>query len=418
MTLVEFFDSTASKNISACLVYAPARVIFVGNSGKLMRRHIQNYQKVFASRGMDIECLYKTVGKGNLGQAVRLLSDIVLTYDDVLFDITGGDELLTLALGIVYARYPDKKIQLRRMNLTNNTVYDFDMEGEPDCPAVPSLSVEETVRIHGGEIVYGEVDGDNTYRWVLDEAFVRDVGRIWSICRRDVRLWNAQITVFDVLAEVGETDGDGLTVVAAVSALKQALFRRKAKLVSAEEILSDLRHAGLLKDYRDDGETVKVTFKDPQIKRCLTKAGNALELKTYLTAKSAAEKDGTLCYHDVQNGVVIDWDGTFCAEGESGCYDTENEIDVLLMHGVVPVFVSCKNGFVDSDELYKLSTVAQRFGGPYAKKVLVATAIDSLGEAGEYLRARAADMQIRLIENVQELDDAAFAKKLAKAWKN
>ena len=43
--------------------------------------------------------------------------------------------------------------------------------------------------------------------------------------------------------------------------------------------------------------------------------------------------------------------------------ETKNEIDVMLMRGVVPVFVSCKNGAVKMDELYKLDTVAQRFGG-------------------------------------------------------
>lgn len=417
MTLVEFFDSTASKNICACLTYAPERVIFVGGNGKLMRRHIENYQKVFVSRGMEVECLCKTVGKSNLKQAVRLLSEIVETYDGVIFDITGGDELLTLALGIVVSRYSDKNIQIHRMNLANNTVCDYDMDGKPSSFCAPALSVEENIRIHGGEIVYGEAEEDNTYRWVLDEAFVRDVGRIWSICRRDVRLWNAQITVFDALAEVGETDADGLTVSVALPVLKQELFRRRAKFVTADGILSDLRRFGLIRQYGADDQTLTVAFADKQIKRCLTKAGNALELATFLAAKNAVEKDGTPSYHDVQNGVVIDWDGTFCEVGEEGCYDTENEIDVLLMHGAVPVFVSCKNGFVDSSELYKLSTVAQRFGGPHAKKVLVATAIDSLGEAGEYLRARALDMHIKLIENVQSLDDAAFAKKMRGLWK-
>ena len=261
------------------------------------------------------------------------------------------------------------------------------------------------------------MEEENTYRWNLDDAFVRDIGRIWRICKRDVRLWNTQIGVFDAASEVGEVSGDGLTVSVAVPVLKQELFRRKAKFVTADGILSDLRHFGLIRQYDADDQTLTVSFADKQIKRCLTKAGNALELATFLAAKNAVEKDGAPSYHDVQNGVVIDWDGTFCEVGEDGCFDTENEIDVILMHGAVPVFVSCKNGFVESSELYKLSTVAQRFGGTLAKKVLVATAIDSLGEAGEYLRARAKDMRIKLIENVQDLDDAAFAKKMRGLWK-
>lgn len=53
--------------------------------------------------------------------------------------------------------------------------------------------------------------------------------------------------------------------------------------------------------------------------------------------------------------------------------DTENEIDVVLMKGLTLIFISCKNGQVDDDELYKLESVTNRFGGLYAKKVLIAT---------------------------------------------
>ena len=45
----------------------------------------------------------------------------------------------------------------------------------------------------------------------------------------------------------------------------------------------------------------------------------------------------------------------------------ENEVDLILLHSTVPVFVSCKNRFVSSDELYKLDSVSRRFGGKYAK---------------------------------------------------
>jgi hypothetical protein len=46
--------------------------------------------------------------------------------------------------------------------------------------------------------------------------------------------------------------------------------------------------------------------------------------------------------------------------------------------------------------------VAERFGGKYARKVLVATALDSLGETGKYIRQRAQDMNIRVVENLGE----------------
>ena len=84
----------------------------------------------------------------------------------------------------------------------------------------------------------------------------------------------------------------------------------------------------------------------------------------------------------------------------------------------MPVFISCKNGVVDADELYKLNTVALRFGGKYAKKVLVATSIPKEKESGKYLIQRARDMNIKLITDVQKFNtDDEFKAKMLKLWR-
>ena len=78
------------------------------------------------------------------------------------------------------------------------------------------------------------------------------------------------------------------------------------------------------------------------------------------------------------------------------------------MHGMIPVFVSCKSGSIKNigkDELYKLDTVATRFGGKYAKKVLIATSLNNSPDAN-YLRQRAKDMQIRLVEGTPDKETA------------
>ena len=82
-----------------------------------------------------------------------------------------------------------------------------------------------------------------------------------------------------------------------------------------------------------------------------------------------------------------------------------------MMKGIVPVFVSCKNGCVDIEELYKFNSVAERFGGKNVRKILIAT---SLGEdvRSEYFRRRAKDMKIRLIEDIQNLSPDKLAKKI------
>ena len=73
-----------------------------------------------------------------------------------------------------------------------------------------------------------------------------------------------------------------------------------------------------------------------------------------------------------------------------------NEIDVLVLKGTIPTFISCKSGILNSKTalraLYELDVVASRFGGKYAKKVLVTTE-----EIGPIYQDRAAEMGIELV---------------------
>ena len=417
MTYIEFFDKTAAENICTCLTYTPDRVIYIGDNSNVMKRHIAHYARVFADRGCNIEFIYKTVSKSNLDNAVEVLSGIVERYDDCVFDITGGEEILNLALGVVYAKYPEKKLQIHRINLRNNVVYDCDKDGTTVYQNTPTLSIEENVRIYGGDIVYGSIEEDNTYKWNFTPDFLRDISLIWNVCRGDVRYWNTQIGILEGAEKVGTVSG--LTTVVSKNALEGYLSRHNAKYKKASGIVTYLLRNGLLTAFDDTDEAkLVISYKNEQVKKCLTKAGQALEMKVYAIARGILDADGQPVYNDALNGVVIDWDGVLHDEKVDDVYDTDNEIDVLLMHDMVPVFISCKNGIIRSEELYKLSTVAERFGGPYAKKVLIATSLQYLGEAGEYLRQRAKDMNIKVIEDVQDMDDAELAKKLKNLWCN
>ena len=415
MTYIEFFDSIASENISACLTYAPERVVYIGDDADLINAHIENYKKVFSARGYNIDFICKNTSRSNLDSAVELLTELVETYDDCVFDITGGEELFVLALGIVYSRYPNKNIQIHKFNLKNNKLYDFDKDGKTVYRDTPTLSVDENVRIYGGEVAYGEINEEKTYKWDLTPDFLNDIELMWRVCRTNVRYWNTQIGIFEAIEIVGNKDGLMTTV--SRTALEHYLTGHKLKYIKAKGIINYLLNKKLITCFDDENEaTVTVSYKNEQVKKCLTKAGQVLEMKVYVMAKSVCDKKGELVYDDAVNGVVIDWDGEFHDEKLDGIYDTENEIDILLMHDIIPVFISCKNGIVTTEELYKLNTVAERFGGPYAKRVLIATSLDSLREAGKYIRQRAIDMDITLVEKIQDLSDAEINKIIRNLW--
>lgn len=416
MTYIEFFDRTASKNVGACLTCVPDRVIYIGGNIKEIRRHIANYTRVFEDRDIHIDFQPRSVSKSNLENAVAFLTELVQTYDDCVFDITGGEEILNLALGVVYAQNPDRNIQIHKFNLRNNSVYDCDKDGTTIFKEIPRLSVAENIRIYGGDIVYGELGEEKTYLWDMTPEFLEDIEKIWQVCKGNARLWNVMSGILEAVDAVGTLSKDQLTTVASRSTLEAYLAEKDYKYRPARGIIRYLLENGLLTCYDDADEvTVKVSYKNLQVKKCLTKAGQALEMKIFATAREIQDEDGKPVYNDAVNGVVIDWDGDICEEETEDRYDTKNEIDILLMHDMIPVFVSCKNGQVTADELYKLSTVAHRFGGEYAKKVLIATAIPNNSQ-GEYLRKRAEDMDIKLIEDIKKLDREELEKKLKNLW--
>lgn len=419
MTYIEFFDKSAAENVVTCLLGAPERVIFVGDNSKRMKRAIEHYQKIFTARGDEIAFLCRSVPRNDLEAAVNLLTELVETYPDCVFDLTGGEGILMLALGIVYARNPDKNIQLHKFNLRSNAIADCDRDGIPVFPQSPALSVEENIQLHGGEILYGLVDGTDTYCWDMNGEFLRDIAAMWEICRENTRNWNVQMGILGAVEALGRLDDGGRTTIVSRDEVEAYLLQRNVIYKKFKNIISALMKAGLLTWFDDEsyGE-ITISYKNPQVKRCLTKAGQILEMQMFATARGLRDKNGELVYQDAMNGVVIDWDGDAFEERTESAYDTRNEIDILLMHNLIPVFISCKNGVVTSEELYKLSTVAERFGGKYAKKVLIATALGNLGESAQYLRQRAEDMGITILENVQELTQAELERKLKNLWSN
>lgn len=421
MTYIEFYDKTLIENICSALANPPERVILIGDKAKALKADAERYSAIMKKRGFDVSFLYKTVNKNNLSNAVEILSEIVETYEDCVFDLTGGADMYLVAAGIVFERCKGKNIQMHRFNFYNNSIADCDSDGKTILEyEFPKLTVEENIRVYGGDVVYEDVKPGTTPIWSFDEEFADDIDTMWEVCREDVRLWNAQIGLFAEAEQAKEAIHVGMNTIVPMQNLQNHLKQKGEKFVFEQKILNPLRKAGLI-DVKADEHTFSIDYKNVQIKKCLTKAGQALEMKIYACAQRALEKDGSHTYNDVMNGVYIDWDGEVHV-GWNG-HDTENEIDVMMMHGMIPVFVSCKNGAIDMNELYKLNTVATRFGGKYAKKVLVATALDQSKEFALHLRERAEAMNIRVIpvsgnRRIQDMDDADLQKIIRSFWCN
>ena len=391
MTLVEFYGRDPVDNVISALTLRPDKIIFMGNKSEI-NSGISSIQNVLLRRVINpvIECCI--IVRNDAKKLISTLSRIIEENAPCTFDITGGEDTLLFAFGRVVERYQASDIQVHWFNIHNRNIADFDSDGILPVMKSDTLTVEEQISLYGGSVVYDNQKPGATYRWDFNEEFVCDVKTMWDICREDCSLWNYQTTMLGDLEQFSTTDSTDLFFQINIPFLHEYLHDH-GYTVSFSGILSKLERSRVIHHYQLDTEYLSFHYKNLQIKRCLTKAGTVLELITYLTASDITDKKGTKIITDAMTGVYIDWDGNI-HDKDSGVADVDNEIDVVLMKGLVPVFISCKNGIVTTDELYKLNTVAKRFGNHCAKKVLICSKLHVTDDIGnkknsENFRARA-----------------------------
>lgn len=413
MTVIEFFErDSAVENIVSAMLCKPEKVVFIGSSSKRMRKSIEAYRGVLAGRNIDVEFDTKGVSRNNLNSILVALEEVISENDDCVIDLSGGDDLYLVAAGRVYERYPDK-IKLHRFNISSGTLTDCDADGAL-CDSSPmEINIDENISVYGGRVIYDNEKANATYGWCLDDEFRKDVHAMWAVCKENASLWNAQINTLTKLCGI-YLNKNALSFSVDIEKVKTEFSSRNSRFVFVPEIFKSLSSAGVIENLETSNEKLRLRFKNEQVMKCLTKAGQILELIIAVTASELKSEDRKAVYNDVKCGVYIDWDGVVRHDGA----DVENEMDVVLMKGMVPVFVSCKNGSVSSDELYKLSVVAERFGGKFARKVLVASELEEMGYRAEYIRARAADMGIKLIENVDEMTPGKLGMVVESFWRN
>lgn len=387
MTLISFFDEDPVDNVGDLVYFLPDRCVFIGPDNVMSKRRRRNLQQFVQDREMTTELIFHAVPDDDLETAVSLLRELIMDYPDSVFDVTGGTELMLAAAGIITGTYDIPMYQ--RKNRTGRIQWQYGCEMEPRQAA---LTVRETVNLHSARVF----ESDIFPRWDMNDQLRRDVKALWDIANDNAAAWNNTCDALAALAR--ETVGDDRLQVAVVSQAGQ-----EASLQLDEGILASLLLGGFILDFDGEWGGLSFRFRDENILRILTKAGNLLELYTCLAADWADDRDV---------GVPLDWDGVILPPGAA---DTRNEVDVMLTVGITPVFISCKNGICTKEALYELETIARHFGGRFAKKILVASYIHYNEKSRESLLQRAKDMNITLIPDVDWIPMEELSRKLAEA---
>ncbi len=411
LTIVEFFDRNAVENIVSALVCAPERVVLVGDNDKRLKRNIAFYKTIARNRGLEIEFIPKKTSRNDLAKIIKDLTDIVETYDDCVFDLEGGEELFLVAIGILYNTYSDR-IQLHKFNFSSGVLIDCDNDGNTCETNSVEMTIDEVVRAAGGRVLTIEDDGQKG-EFISDNEFYKDVRLMWEICTEDTLLWNNMITSVAKLYADFKTSNP-LEFCASMGGVSSVIKKNNVEFADFIRLLKEFDVFGVIKGLFYNSSYLSFEFKDLHCLRCLTIAGKLLELVVAFVAENACDNNGKPIYNDVRSGVFIDWD---LQDASAENISVTNEVDVVMMKGLIPVYISCKNGLFNVNELYKLAVVAEHFGGKYSKKAIFVSEMISHDIKGQYIMARAKEMGIVIVEDVDRMSTKDFEETIGKIWR-
>ncbi len=385
---IEFFDVEPIENLVTSLNFKMDKVIYFGyvEDMTMDKRHIteKNLKEICGISNVD----FIEMSKDRLDRIVEVLENVIETEksqgNQCFIDVTGGGELELVAIGMLSARH---ELPLHRFDLQTGELQTLNENGGRRIDILVEkrkieINLDDVMEIHGGAIDYNE----ETLPLEIyeNEEFKADTKKMWKIAKNEPKVWNGISAVFKNLNGYEVTE----TKVSTWKSKLESMAKNTVDVGSADvfyKYFNSLNQIGIIKNIKKEQGKFEFEYKNRAIKECIIDAGTLLELNTYYKMKDSGK------YSDCRRSVHINWDA------EVGAVDdgVENEIDVMALEGYVPVIVSCKNGRVKKNALYELETVANRFGGKYARKTLVSSQGLTPGDA-----KRAFEMGIEVTKEV------------------
>ncbi len=393
MTTVEFLYRCPTENIASALTLRPDKIIFIGNKSD-KRENI--YTRFIKSKSPSTKTEFIYTDTNDLYNLIEILSGIVKSDTQITFDLTGGEDLLLTAMGVMIERF--KNITVQRFNINQNRLISWKNGEKSERATNASLSVDEQISLHGGMIIENRAD-----EIVLNEKTAPVIDALWSVFKND-KHYNTNVKLLQRAMKFNRDNRSLFANISINEFRKSEQDDRTADWLI--EFLEFLKNDGIINYLDTQNNKILFSFSNNTAKELLEKSGNILEMKVYKTANEIKAQNGAPYYSDSMRSVIIDWDGKI---GNNKTGDTKNEIDCVLMKNLIPVFISCKGGDIEEAELYKLDAVARRFGGKYAKKVLISANHGKDEIAAAYFKKRAEDMNITLLENAHLLSDSEFS---------
>lgn len=394
--LVELYDEDMSENLISLSLRGYDRVVFMcfSESGPDSRRRSLIESVIRRRRGIGTD--FWEVKERSVDAAYSTLCALLHGEGHYCIDLTGGDELYIAATGMLI-----KERSAKGANAAGEPVSlsvhscsiparreDLQFGRFPDARDKPAaFTFEDVITLNGGRMLEEGTAEPGT----SPEALRKEIIQLWHALRDMPTEWNRFCSISYVEGTFPDEKGE-----------ISRRFSKSDDAVISERVMQRLTKRGFVERYRIEGSELKYVLSAKAHTRNLyLMAGTVLEMFTTLAAAD------TGLFRECHTGVLLDYDGVVTGKPA----DPVNELDVTLMYGIVPVFISCKNTAVTKEFLYEIRTMADHFGGKYAVAMMV-----SSKETPEPVRERAKEMHVALVDNVQDLTLTEFRAAIRKVF--
>ncbi len=368
--LIELLDRDPLENVLASCIFRPDEVVFLCDTRDATFFKESAIYRLLRRRKLKTQPRFYYFDASDPVGISRVLGAVVRDHPGCVFDFSGGPDLALLVAGAVFAemRLPAFYIDIARGRFISLR----GCESLAEQFAIPSFTAEDVFAMTGAAVHgYGHFSQN-----AINAAFEQDVLAAFAVVQRNAKAWGGFVSWLQ-----------GLCAGTPAGQLEVTGPRRSrgGRYAANPVLLGHLEDAGLLRRVSFEKNLVTITFKSPLIRRCLLIEGVWLELYCYVTARRAGS------FNDVRTSMIVDWDGA-----NGGAANARNEVDVFLVKGVTPVFISCKMSLPSALSMSEIRLLATKFGGRHSRAVMLTAA--RFGEEHRALKARAADLELCLID--------------------
>lgn len=382
-TLVELYDSkNIIDNILASYIFRPEHVVFLSDGRSKSMTGIKELQKALTLRfpGMAFSCELLRNSK----QVPEVCGRLMALYPDPVFDLTGGQDPVSFAVAqFCHQRFrPCICIDWREKEiLCSEAAQEYRRQF-----FMPQLTIDDILQANGAMVCRKMHQTPDKRRYDALLTFFEET-------LRRPKEWLSFCRYLQQTAAQAQRDGHPLTIQG-----NGVITDRGGRMIQCHPDFANLAYQlGFLTQLEMKKTKVSLTFADETSLRYLTSQGTWLELYVYITAKKSGR------FHDCQMSVVIDWDGVFQKRD-----NVINEIDVILMRGIRPVFISCKTSVPTAENLNEIELYAKKLGGSQAVAMLVTTT--SVQKEAPIVFHRAQELDVLLVEREQLLEPKGLTR--------